>query len=98
MSTLTLLVTYTAAPGQRDAFLDALNESGLPAKVRKEAGCLQYDYFRSVDNPDRILLVERWTSPAMQKVHLAKPHMLPLVGLKKKFIAETKVLKLGDTE
>ena len=98
MSTLTLLVTYTANPGQRDAFLDALNESGLPVKVRKEAGCLQYDYFRSVDNADDILLVERWTSPAMQKVHLAKPHMLPLVGLKKKFIAETKVLKLNGAE
>lgn len=93
MSTLTLLVTYTALPGQREAFLHALNESNLPLQVRKENGCLQYDYFSSTDRPDEILLVERWASPAMQKLHLAKPHMLPLIGLKKKYIQSTEVVR-----
>ena len=43
MSTLTLLVTYTALPGQRDKFLQEVDESGLPERVRKESGCLKYD-------------------------------------------------------
>ncbi len=93
MSPLTLLVTYTALPGQRDAFLHALNESKLPQQVRKENGCLQYDYFSSTDRPDEILLVERWESSAAQKLHLAKPHMLPLIGLKKKYIQSTSVAR-----
>ena len=93
MSTLTLLVTYTTLPGQREAFLHAVNESNLPLQVRKENGCLQYDYFSSADRPDEILLVERWASPALQKLHLAKPHMLPLIGLKKKYIQSTEVTR-----
>ena len=96
MSTLTLLVTYTALPGQRDAFLQELTESGLPERVRRENGCLKYDYYRSVDDENQILLVERWNSAAAQTVHLAKPHMLPLVSLKKKYIASTDVVKLTD--
>lgn len=96
MSTLTLLVTYTALPGQRDAFLQELNKSGLPERVRQESGCLKYDYYRSVDDENQILLVERWSSAAAQTVHLAKPHMLPLISFKKKYIAGTDVLKLSD--
>ncbi len=93
MNTLTLLVTYTALPGQREAFLEAVNESNLPTQVRKENGCLQYDYFCSADRPDELLLVERWASPTLQKLHLAKPHMLPLIGLKKKYILSTEVVR-----
>ena len=96
MSTLTLLVTYTALPGQRDNFLREVDESGLPERVRREGGCLKYDYYRSVDNENQILLVERWSSAAAQTVHLAKPHMLALVSLKKKYISGTDVIKLSE--
>ena len=44
---LTLLVTYTAKAGQRDAFLQAVLQSGLPERIRQENGCLRYDYFLS---------------------------------------------------
>ena len=33
---LTLLVTYTAKAGQRDAFLQAVLQSGLPERIRQE--------------------------------------------------------------
>ena len=38
---LTLLVTYTAKAGQRDAFLQAVLQSGLPERIRQEKGCLR---------------------------------------------------------
>ena len=40
--------------------------------------------------------MERWSSAAAQTVHLAKPHMLALVSLKKKYISGTDVIKLSD--
>ncbi len=68
-----------------------------PARAgTQESGCLKYDYYRSVDNENQILLVERWSSAAAQTVHLAKPHMLALVSLKKKYISGTDVIKLSD--
>lgn len=36
MKPLRLLVTYTAKPGQRDAFLRAVLQSGVPETVRQE--------------------------------------------------------------
>lgn len=56
---LTLLVTYTAKAGQRDAFLQAVLQSGLPERIRQEDGCLRYDYFLSAERPDEILLAEQ---------------------------------------
>ena len=60
MKPLRLLVTYTAKPGQRDAFLRAVLQSGVPETVRQEDGCLRYDYFLSAERPDEILLIEEW--------------------------------------
>ena len=55
MKPLRLLVTYTAKSGQRDAFLRAVLQSGVPETIRQEDGCLRYDYFLSAERPDEIL-------------------------------------------
>lgn len=91
---LTLLVTYTAKAGQRDAFLQAVLQSGLPERIRQEAGCLRYDYFLSAERPDEILLAEQWASPEQQEIHLRQPHMARLQQLKTTYIAETAVQRL----
>ena len=33
-------VTYTMLPGQRDAFLQMMRESGILDQIRREEGCL----------------------------------------------------------
>ena len=35
-------VTYTMLPGQRDAFLQMMRESGILDQIRREEGCLDY--------------------------------------------------------
>ncbi|MFR6184433.1 MAG: putative quinol monooxygenase [Lawsonibacter sp.] len=55
-------VIYTMKPGKRDEFLAGVTASGAQAAVRGEEGCLQYDYFTSVDDPDKLLLLEKWTN------------------------------------
>ena len=68
-------VIYTMKPGKREEFLAGVTASGAQAAVRGEEGCLQYDYFTSVDNPDKLLLLEKWTTREAQKVHMGQPHM-----------------------
>lgn len=63
---LTLHVTYTAFPGKRNVFLQAVQEARIPEITRQEAGCLQYDYCVSEENPDQILLTEQWATEAQQ--------------------------------
>ena len=67
-------VIYTMKPGKREEFLAGVTASGAQAAVRGEEGCLQYDYFTSVDNPDKLLLLEKWTTREAQKVHMGQPH------------------------
>lgn len=87
--TLGVNVTYTMQPGKRQAYLDALGKLGLPRLVQQEEGCLAYDYYLDAQDPDRLLLVERWTDRAAQQVHLTQPHMTAAMALKGDYVADT---------
>ena len=63
--------------------------SGAQAAVRGEEGCLQYDYFTSVDDPDKLLLLEKWTTREAQKVHMGQPHMALIQEVKDRCAADT---------
>ena len=57
-NTLTLYVRYLAKPGCRETFLRQLTTHGIIDAIRREDGCLRYDYFLSVQNADEILRQE----------------------------------------
>ncbi|MEE0023858.1 MAG: antibiotic biosynthesis monooxygenase family protein [Ruminococcus sp.] len=90
---LTLHVTYTAFPGKRNVFLQAVQEARIPEITRQEAGCFQYNYCVSEENPDQILLTEQWTTEAQQQAHLKQPHMQRQQQIKQTCIAKTTVEK-----
>ncbi len=96
MSQLTLLVTYTAKPGMRETFLRSLAARGIPDRIRAEAGCLQYDYYLSIQRSDEILLLERWTDDKAQAAHLRQPHMAELREIKEQYVETTTLQKLGE--
>ena len=98
MTELTFLVTYTAKPGQRETFLRALAARGLPETIRAEDGCLQYDYFLSIDRADEILLLERWRSAEAQQTHLRQPHMAQVRELKEQYVENTTLRKLAEVD
>jgi len=65
---LRLIVSIKALPGKGDEFIaEALSHV---AAVRAEPGCEQYDYFRSAEDPDSIVLVERWTDEPLWQKHM----------------------------
>ena len=83
-NTLTLYVRYLAKPGCRETFLRQLT-------IRREDGCLRYDYFLSVQNADEILLVEQWQTEEKQQAHLRAPHMDQLRRLKSEYVADARL-------
>ena len=70
-----LNVSFHMKPGLREKFLEEIARCGVHEEIRREAGCLQYDFFRSVDDENLLLLVERWTDRQAQQLHLKQPHM-----------------------
>lgn len=85
-------VTYTMLPGQRDAFLQMMRESGILDQIRRKEGCLDYRYYLPEEEDGTLLLVERWTGPEAQKAHMATGHMARLGQVKAQYVAETSVV------
>ena len=93
--TFGLNVTYQMKPGKREEFLAAVAQCGVQEDIRREEGCLQYDFFLSVEDGDKLLLVEKWTSREAQQIHMTQPHMARLMAAKEQYV-ETVTLETYD--
>lgn len=63
-----LVITFTAAPG-RGAELAAAFKVRCAEVTAQEHGCEQYEIFQSAVNPDRLILMELWTTQADLDAH-----------------------------
>lgn len=95
MRNIVLLVRYTTQSGMRGKFVEAVMASGILDQIRKEKGCVSYNYYEDVEDPDKLLLVEEWESEENQQKHLQMqmPHMEMLKQIKEKYVFDTVVIK-----
>lgn len=91
----TIYVVFECIKGKREEYIEKLHAEGIVEAVRKEDGCLRYDYYFSEKNPDEILLIEAWESKKHQEIHIDQPHMARLRELKSDYVVST---KLGEFE
>lgn len=85
----TLYVTFKCVPGKREEYIETLKSEGIVDAVRKEDGCIRYDYYFSEKDPDEILLIEIWESKEHQQVHINQPHMARCFELNPDFVIST---------
>jgi len=62
------VVTIQVAPGRTGDFLSAFK--ALQEIAQHEEGCEQYELFQSLDDPDKVVLLERWASPTLLDRHM----------------------------
>ena len=89
---LLIQVAYTMRPGQRDAFVRKIRESGILDAIRGEEGCLGYSYYLPEEEDGTLLLIEKWTDAPAQKAHLETPHMKQMAAFKPEYVADTKLI------
>jgi quinol monooxygenase YgiN len=63
-----LIVTFKVQPGKAQDFAEAF--AGLAAITHAEQGCEQYQLFQAFDDPDTVVLLERWTTSEDLDAHL----------------------------
>ena len=90
---LTWNVTYHCKPGQRDAFYQALCELGVRKNSLAEEGNRRYDYYFAAEAADDLLLVETWTSPALQQAHCQTEMFAKLQELKSRYCDDVEIDK-----
>ena len=89
---LLIQVTYTMRPGQREAFVRKIRETGILDDIRGEKCCLGYSYYLPEEEDGTLLLVEKWTDAQAQKAHLETPHMKQMAAFKPEYVADTKLI------
>jgi quinol monooxygenase YgiN len=63
----------------------------IVAATVNEVGCISYDIHQSVNDPGRLVVVERWSSRDTLSRHLETPHLKAWRAAGAEFIIERKV-------
>jgi quinol monooxygenase YgiN len=70
---------FTAKAGKEAEFEGALR--ALIKKAHEEPGCVRYALHRSLDDPAKLVMVERWASREALDEHVTRPYMRDAAGL-----------------
>lgn len=73
-----LVAKYYVKDGQIDGVIEALKEMA-PLVAEHEPECSQYSANRSTENPNVILLYERYTNMAAVDAHRETPHFKEII-------------------
>jgi len=73
-----VIVNIDALPGKGPELARA--RAPRHAEVRQEPGCEQFDLFQNTEDPDKLLLVERWTDEASLAAHAELNRQRPAIG------------------
>ena len=82
---ITLNLYYTGTNGSARAFAEEMVRSGVVAAIRAEDGNLRYEYFFPMDDPETVLLIDRWRDQAAIDAHHASPMMAEIAALREKY-------------
>ena len=75
---VTVIATVKAKPGMQAQVKEAV--MALVGPTRAEAGCINYDFHQSSDDPGVFMLYENWVSKQALDEHLAKPYLEEFLG------------------
>lgn len=71
MAKMRLLVELDVKPDQAEEFVAMFRDEFIP-RSRSEQGCEQYELWRDGSNPNKMTIVEVWSSKADLDTHLAQ--------------------------
>jgi len=80
--------TYKIKPGERDAFIAACHECGLLSGAPAEQGCIQYEYFLPLDDPDKLMCYEIWENNDVFVKHRSMPHVVAYQPVKEQYVLD----------
>ena len=87
----TIYVVFKSFDKKREAFVEKIKAEGIVDEVRREDGCIRYDYYYSEKDANELLLIEEWETKEHQQAHINTPHMARLREIKEDYIESTKL-------
>ena len=82
---ITVNLYYTGKDGSARRFAEEMVASGVVARVRAEEGNLRYEYFFPMEDPETVLLIDKWQDQAALDFHHKSPMMAEIAALRDKY-------------
>ena len=95
---LTINIHYTGVGGAARRFAEEMESSGTADAIRAEEDNLAYRYYYPADDPETVLLVDRWRDQAALDAHHASPMMNRIAELRDKYDLHMTVERFVDAE
>lgn len=93
---ITVNLYYTGKNGSARAFAEEMISSGTVALVRAEEGNERYEYFFPMEDPETVLLIDRWRDQAALDAHHHSPMMATIAQLREKYHLRLRVERYVD--
>ena len=93
---LTVNIYYTGKNGSARKFAEEMVSSGLVERIRGEEGNEKYAYFFPAEDPETVLLIDRWRDQAALDVHHKTPMMEQIAALRTKYQLKMRVERFVD--
>lgn len=81
----TINIYYTGENESAKKFAKEMVEKGLVERVRAEKGNQKYEYFFPMDDPETVLLIDRWENQEALDEHHKSPMMKEIADLREKY-------------
>ena len=89
---------YTGTDGNARKFAEEMVSSGLVDKIRAEEGNERYEYFFPMDDPETVLLIDRWRDQKALDFHHKSPLMQEIARLREKYRLRLRVERYTPEE
>lgn len=93
---LTVNIYYTGSGGSARKFAEEMTSSGLVEAIRAEEGNEKYAYYFPAEDPETVLLIDRWRDQAALDIHHKTPMMAQIAALRKKYNLKMRVERYVD--
>lgn len=78
-------IYYRGTNGNARKFAEEMESSGTADAIRREEGNIKYDYFFTMADPEKVLLIDCWEDQKALDIHHASPMMEKITELREKY-------------
>jgi len=78
-------IYYTGENGNARKFAEEMENSGIANKIREEVGNVSYEYFMPLEDPETVLLIDKWVDRSAIDRHHETPMMSEITLLREKY-------------
>ena len=93
---LTINIYYKGKNGKARMFAEEMVSTGLVDRVRAEKGNEKYEYFFPMDDPETVLLIDRWNDQEALDMHHKSPMMKEISELRSKYDLHMRIEQFLD--